>query len=111
MKIELHADTLDLQADQVLHLQDAAETTIVCLRGHVWITQEGDLRDIALEPGDAFTLDRPGMALTAALSASSIRIERPAVRHAPRAQTRRSIVPSWLPSFGPVAASLGVKDC
>jgi len=109
MKIALNADSLDLQTDQVLHLQDAAETRIVCLRGRVWITQEGDPRDITLEPGEGFTLERPGMTLAAALSASSVRIETPAVR-ASTSPSRRSMVPSWLPALGPVFASLGVQD-
>jgi len=105
MKIELDADGLDMQAHQVLRFDDAEDTCVLCLRGQVWITQENELRDIVLEPGDGFTLDRGGLALASALRASSVRLEQPLRRLGAAAVpwARRSVVPSWLPALGPVA--------
>ena len=51
---------------------DGAGTTIRSVEGAVWITQSGDPRDIVLQPGDRFTLDRNGLALVVAF-------EKPAV--------------------------------
>ena len=44
---------------------------VECLSGVLWITQDGDLRDVILETGDAFTFDRSGAALLSALADSS----------------------------------------
>lgn len=38
----------------------------MCCAGTIWITQEGDPRDIFLAAGERFTLDRPGLALISA---------------------------------------------
>ena len=52
-----------IQPGRSLRLRDAAGCTITCHAGTVWITQERDGRDIFLHAGQAFTLDRPGLAL------------------------------------------------
>jgi hypothetical protein len=36
---------------------------IVCLMGSVWITQENDLQDYLLRPGQGFIITRPGVVL------------------------------------------------
>ncbi len=41
-----------------------------CLTGVLWITQDGDHRDVILEAGEAFTFDRSGDALISALADS-----------------------------------------
>jgi hypothetical protein len=38
--------------------------------GAVWITQDGDLRDIVLQSGEAFDFDRAGDALLSAFADS-----------------------------------------
>lgn len=44
-------------------MRDAAGCMVMCCAGTVWITQEGDARDIYLSAGESFTFDRPGTAL------------------------------------------------
>jgi len=39
--------------------------------GQVWITQDGDPRDVILGPNETFTLDRTGHALVSALEADA----------------------------------------
>lgn len=55
--------TKRLAPGQSLRVRDAVGRTIMCCAGTVWITQEGDLRDIFLTAGQRFTFDRPGLAL------------------------------------------------
>jgi len=40
---------------------------IRCVTGLLWVTQEGDIRDIILKPGDEFTITRRGVALISSL--------------------------------------------
>jgi hypothetical protein len=73
MKISLDDSRLDLWPQQVLRIDDAVALTLVCERGALWLTQDGDPRDVFLDRGDSFTLDRPGVALATALGPSSVR--------------------------------------
>ena len=43
--------------------------------GVVWITQEGDDRDVILHGGGRFVLDRPGTALVTAIETARVRVE------------------------------------
>lgn len=51
-------------------LHRSARRRVACLSGSIWITQDGDLRDIVLGAGESFDLDRPGDALISALDDS-----------------------------------------
>jgi hypothetical protein len=51
---------------------------VECLDGCVWITLDGDPRDIVVEAGQTFTADRNQRALIHALEASLVRVNRPA---------------------------------
>lgn len=55
-----------LQVGKTLKLRAAPGHTVMCCAGTVWITQEGDFRDIFLAPGESFTFDHSGMALISA---------------------------------------------
>jgi Protein of unknown function (DUF2917) len=50
-----------------LRLRNAQKRHISVVKGLVWITQEGDSRDVFLKKGETFTFDRPGLALTEAV--------------------------------------------
>ena len=43
---------------------------VECLTGALWVTQDGDRRDVVLAPGEAFDFDRKGDALVSALADS-----------------------------------------
>lgn len=66
---------LAARATQQLH--DRIGDRVVCLDGQVWITQHDDTRDIVLEAGQCFELDRPGMALVFALQDALITVGAP----------------------------------
>ena len=41
---------------------------VECLGGSLWITQDGDIRDVVVDAGQGFAFDRPGHALISALA-------------------------------------------
>ena len=43
---------------------------VECLSGVIWVTQDGDLRDIILEPGEGFDFDHSEGVLISALADS-----------------------------------------
>ena len=57
-----------LGAGQFVKIRDGGGQTLAVFDGLVWITQDGDPRDAFVTRGDAFTLDRPGLAIVEALT-------------------------------------------
>jgi hypothetical protein len=57
-----------------LALQDVSGRTVTCVSGSVWLTMEGDTRDVVLEPGASFVVDRDGLTLLAAQRPSEVRV-------------------------------------
>jgi len=54
----------------VRRVADPLGRRVECLSGVIWVTQDGDLRDIILEPGDGFAFDRSEGVLISALKDS-----------------------------------------
>jgi hypothetical protein len=48
---------------QLFVLKDRIGSQVTVRRGQLWITQENDARDIILNTGDSFTLERAGKAI------------------------------------------------
>lgn len=82
MDIRIADSCFDLRANQITRLENATGVAIVCLRGELWLTQQGDPGDVILGPGECYTLDRDGLALVEALKPSSVCIELPVERRA-----------------------------
>jgi hypothetical protein len=57
-----------LRKGEVLHLQHALGQRIEALDGRLWITMDGDLRDVVIDAGEGFTVDRPSDVLLSAMS-------------------------------------------
>jgi len=55
-------------------LQDVRGRTVTCVSGTVWLTMEGDVRDVVLGPGASFVVDRDGLTILAAQKASEVRV-------------------------------------
>ena len=64
-EIERMATKLDAQA--VMRVFDGRGRGLAVLDGMVWVTQDGDPRDIFVGSGESFTFDRPGLAIVQAL--------------------------------------------
>jgi hypothetical protein len=52
---------------------DRRGDVISCLNGTLWITQQGDLRDYILEPGQDFWVTRSGTVIVQALEKSKFK--------------------------------------
>jgi hypothetical protein len=56
----------ELPAGELIRLDDASGTTLRVTRGTLWLTLEGDTRDVVLTAGDSFMIDRAGLTLVQA---------------------------------------------
>lgn len=68
--------TVHLRGRQHLRICHGSGWTINALNGSVWLTQDGDIRDIVLQAGDSFVLDRNGPALLSPLGDAHLRVTR-----------------------------------
>lgn len=64
-----------LRKNQHLHLQDACGWTVHAVAGTLWITQDGDVRDVVLEAGQSFVLDRNTTALLSPLPEAQVSLK------------------------------------
>ena len=83
MYIAVACPTIKLAPMQILRIRDGAGLRIVCLSGALWLTQEGDPRDLFLEKAQQFTLDHPGLTLIQTLRNTEIQLERCLEKGAP----------------------------
>ncbi|HVN34302.1 MAG TPA: DUF2917 domain-containing protein [Casimicrobiaceae bacterium] len=67
-----YTNVWDLAADELVKLDGARGTTLRVTRGKLWITLENDTRDVVLEAGDAFTIDRGGLTLVEAQERATV---------------------------------------
>ena len=74
MDNELRYPLTDLTAGSMLRLDDVQGRAIVVFEGRVWITQEGDLRDVVVDGGQSFSVDRQGLTLVQALHPSKLMV-------------------------------------
>jgi hypothetical protein len=81
VKVNPAGSLLYLRDRQHVNMQDAAGWTVKALTGSVWITQEGDNRDIALNAGESFTVDRDGSTLVSPFGEARICVSHAPVRN------------------------------
>ena len=88
MKVEFNLVDLDMRKKGIVKLRDAADVTIACREGAIWVTLDNDPRDIVLEPGESFTGSEHRPAMIYALQPSSLALSAPpAVGHGLREHT------------------------
>lgn len=81
-----------LSAGAMLHIDDGVGQSVVVFKGLLWITQDGDPRDVFVGRGETFTIDRPGRVLIEAMDESRLLVLHDlgradaARRHAPRGE-------------------------
>jgi hypothetical protein len=70
MNNELMLAARSLAKGRTRHLSAHVGRSVECLSGSIWITQEGDRRDVVLGAGQAFAFDRHADALLSAFDDS-----------------------------------------
>jgi hypothetical protein len=84
MRIDGAAAMIVLERETSLRVEPGTRVEIACLSGVLWVTQQGDLRDLFLGPGDSLELLPRGRTLVTALEPSLVRVVDAVAR--PRAQ-------------------------
>jgi hypothetical protein len=77
-RIDSSAGLVCLSKRDVLSLAGRPGTRIESRQGGLWVTQDGDPRDVVLACGEACVLDRDGPVLVQALEPALVVVERPA---------------------------------
>jgi hypothetical protein len=90
---------ISLDPSRGISLTDAAGAEVEVLTGQVWLTMDGDRRDIVLPSGGVHTIERDGLTLVNAIEPSLVRVQPPQAR--PAAWKR------WLRNAWDVLASAG----
>lgn len=72
MTLELTAAGIKLARGQTLKLRDSVGSTICAHEGAVWITEENSRKDVVLENGACFRIDRPGLTLVQAFADAQV---------------------------------------
>ena len=70
MRNDLMLDTKTLAKGRIRRVHRPIGQRVECVLGSLWVTQDGDQRDIVLSPGESFAFDRRGDALISALADS-----------------------------------------
>jgi hypothetical protein len=89
---------MNIRRGDVLSIRNASGALVTVDRGTAWLTQDGDRRDIVLEAGSSFRLDRGGVAVVSAVTATELTVTAaagaslPAIDASPRAA--RAVTPS-----------------
>ncbi|HJV81175.1 DUF2917 domain-containing protein [Noviherbaspirillum sp.] len=95
LKLDPAGELVRLQAKQHLRLHKATGWTVRVLAGAVWLTQDGDIRDIVLQAGESYVLDRKEPALLSPFKDAQICIQRDTSRQATsRSPLARSLSPA-----------------
>jgi len=68
MDTSLAKSITKLATGEILRVDNALGQSIAVVQGMLWITQEGDRRDIFLSDGDSFMFSRRGTALAQAVT-------------------------------------------
>lgn len=77
MELNLNAPVLSLAAGEVVTLDDARGVRIHARTGSVWVTEEANLRDHVLGPGETLVVSRGGRTLIQALQAAWVALDEP----------------------------------
>jgi hypothetical protein len=82
-KVQDAAAEWELRAGGVVCLTgDSRWRMVVCLRGVIWITQERDMQDYVLTPGEMFLVTQPGKVVVQGLQDAAVKVT-PSLKTAP----------------------------
>jgi hypothetical protein len=64
--------TVRLGREGLLGIDDGRGLQLRIAAGTIWITQQGDMRDVILREGQSFVIDRPGRTVVQALDKAEL---------------------------------------
>ena len=85
---------LNLAQGNILRIDDGTGMLVAVSEGEVWLTEEGNPRDIVLGPGESFELKRPGVCLLYAIEPARLTLSAPRSRELPEPQAVFRLVPT-----------------
>jgi hypothetical protein len=88
---------LHLGQGNLLRIEDGTGLLVSVTEGEVWLTEEGDHRDVVLRSGESFRLQHRGLSLLYALEPAALTLSAPRSREYPEPAAVFSLVPSTLP--------------
>jgi hypothetical protein len=65
---------LTIDKGATLVVEHAAGASVCCVSGSLWITHDGDIKDVLIDAGDTYRSERAGRMLVHGLAASSARV-------------------------------------
>ena len=71
MRPDLNLCGVTLAKSQIRRVDNPIGAQIHCLHGNLWLTQDGDPRDIILQPGEEHRFERDAVTYVSALSDAS----------------------------------------
>jgi hypothetical protein len=74
----------DLPRNGTLRIADGRAHVVAVFEGQVWLTQDGDARDVFLEAGESFNFESPGVTLVQAMRDTRLLVSDPATLEHPR---------------------------
>jgi hypothetical protein len=72
MKLEIATGALRIPRGQTVKLRDSVGSTLCAREGTVWITEENSRKDVVLENGACYRIDKPGLTLVQAFADASV---------------------------------------
>jgi hypothetical protein len=96
MNTDLNLAAIPLRRGELHRIVDAKGAWLQCLHGTVWLTQQGDRRDLVLEPGDEAFIEHDGLSIVTALRDARVVLARDALEpaHSLLGRIARHL-PSW----------------
>lgn len=74
-RLQIGARLVTVPEGKHLRLNDRNSHTVTAMRGTLWITQDGDVRDWILERGESMVFERATDILISAMSDATIRLD------------------------------------
>jgi Protein of unknown function (DUF2917) len=74
MPLNVRKPELAMDTGEIFTIDDAEGIRILARKGAVWVTEEGDVKDHIVRPGDTLTVAHPGRTVVQALQPSWISI-------------------------------------
>lgn len=108
MVIGLTQAKISLDPRYGISLTDAAGVAVEVVCGRVWLTMDGDRRDIVLPSGGVHTIERDGLTLVNAIEPSLVRVQPPQARPAAWKRWARNVW-DWLVRVGEARARARIE--